>query len=414
MTTAALPPFRTAVRHGGVGQVPLPHPDERHALRRIDWAATSSAAFYRSLEAALDPAPVSGRPDPLHNPYTPGAGRRPPELAGREIPLRRFDLLLDRVAHGRPDRSVLLTGPRGVGKTVLLDTFRSMASGRMWGTGGFETRPGHSLRRPIATAVHTALRELAPRHRAPERADHALGVLKSFVLASPAPAAGAGRGAVPRRRPVVDAVAVRGQADSGDLETDLADLFTAAASVATDLGVGICLLADELHDASHDDLSALCAACHRMARSGAPLVVVAAGLPDLPRALSTAKGYADRLFQHLGLGPLDRAATEHALVAPARARGVAFTPEALDELYRATGGHPFLVQSCGRAAWDLAEGATIRRADARAAVAKVKDEIGLHGDAPAPSRPASVAGAGRRPGARHGPADSPPGAHTAS
>ena len=107
--------------------------------------------------------------DPVRNPYAPGAGQRPPELAGRDREISQFEVVLERVARGRPERSMVLTGLRGVGKTVLLNTFRSMAMQRLWGTGKIEARPEQSIRRPVAAALHMAVRERAPRHRAPDR-----------------------------------------------------------------------------------------------------------------------------------------------------------------------------------------------------------------------------------------------------
>src|SRR6266516_6539855 len=178
--------------------------------------------------------------DPVRNPYAPGAGQRPPALAGRDRELEVFEVVLERVARNRPERSLVLTGLRGVGKTVLLNTFRSMAIGRRWGTRKIEARPDQSIRRPVAGALHMAVRELAPRHRAPERIDYLLGVLKAF----------AARSAQARGRPEaalrIDSLLVRGRADSGDLEIDLTELFADAASVATDLGVGIALFVDEM------------------------------------------------------------------------------------------------------------------------------------------------------------------------
>src|SRR6185312_1894146 len=117
--------------------------------------------------------------DPVRNPYAPGAGQRPPELAGRDDQLAAFDVLLERVVRGRPERSVVLTGLRGVGKTVLLNALRSSAVRRGWGTGKLEAKPDQSIRRPLGAALHLAVRELAGRH--PDEARHALGVVKSFV-----------------------------------------------------------------------------------------------------------------------------------------------------------------------------------------------------------------------------------------
>jgi len=149
--------------------------------------------------------------DPVRNPYAPGAGQRPPELAGRDRVLGQFEVVLERIARGRPERSMVLTGLRGVGKTVLLNSFRSMALQRLWGTGKFEARPDQSVRRPIAGALHMAVRELAPRHRAPDRIEQFLGVLKAFVARDPKAPKGT---FTPHLG--IDVPAVRGRAD--DLE----------------------------------------------------------------------------------------------------------------------------------------------------------------------------------------------------
>src|SRR5215207_7231596 len=180
--------------------------------------------------------------DPVRNPYAPGAGQRPPELAGRDRELEQFDVVLERVARGRPERSLVLTGLRGVGKTVLLNALRSQAIGRLWGTGKIEARPDQSIRRPVAAALHMALREIAGRHRDPDRVDAVLGVLKAFALREPEePGARRSRTAArtgPRWQPGIDVPAAIGRADTGDLEIDLVELFADAASIATDLSVG--------------------------------------------------------------------------------------------------------------------------------------------------------------------------------
>ncbi|HEY6749623.1 MAG TPA: ATP-binding protein, partial [Mycobacteriales bacterium] len=251
--------------------------------------------------------------DPVRNPYAPGAGQRPPELAGRDRELGRFDVVLERVARGRPERSLVLTGLRGVGKTVLLNALRSQAIGRLWGTGKIEARPDQSIRRPVAAALHMALREIAGRHRDPERVDAVLGVLKAFSLREPdqpgRPARTAARTG-PRWQPGIDVPAAMGRADTGDLEIDLVELFADAASIATDLSVGIALFIDEMQDVPAPDVSALCAACHELSQTGAPLIVVGAGLPHLPSVLSASKSYSERLFHYLRIDRLEREAAD--------------------------------------------------------------------------------------------------------
>src|SRR6266498_1976305 len=218
-------------------------------------ARHAGSALYGNLRKALDGAIGCYDVDPVRNPYAPGAGQRPPELAGRDREIGQFEVVLERVARGRPERSMVLTGLRGVGKTVLLNSFRSMALQRLWGTGKIEARPDQSIRRPVAAALHMAVRELAPRHRAPDRITEFLGVLKAFAQASPE----SGKKATAHRwQPGIDVPAARGRADSGDLEIDLTELFVDAASVATDLGVGVGLFVDEMQDIPPDDVSALC------------------------------------------------------------------------------------------------------------------------------------------------------------
>ncbi|GAB3459932.1 ATP-binding protein [Streptomonospora sediminis] len=382
MATAAHVHGRTAPWPGGAGRAPHSPFDDRLALRRVDWGARSSAAFYRSLEAALEPRIGSDGMDPVRNPYAPGAGQRPPELAGREREVRQFEVVLERVARGRPERSTVLTGLRGVGKTVLLNNFRSMAIQRMWGTGKIEARPDQSIRRPVAAALHMALRELAPRHRAPDRIEHVLGVLKSFAQAKTDDSAGgktaakAAKGG-PRWQPGIDAPAVRGRADSGDLEIDLTELFLDAASVATDLGVGIALFIDEMQDITPDDISALCTACHELSQNGGPLIVVGAGLPHLPAVLSASKSYSERLFRYTRIDRLSRSAADYALTAPADSEGVAFGPEALAALYRVSDGYPFFVQAYGKVTWDHALESPISAEDVEIAAPEAEEELAV-------------------------------------
>jgi AAA ATPase domain len=294
--------------------------------------------------------------DPVRNPYAPGAGQRPPELAGRDREISQFRVVLERVARGRPERSLVLIGLRGVGKTVLLNSFRSMAIQQLWGTGKIEARPDQSIRRPVAAALHMAVRELAPRHRAPDRIEHFLGVLKAFAARDPrAPKGSAQLG--------IDVPAVRGRADSGDLEIDLTELLADAASVAADLAVGIALFVDEMQDVPAPDVSALCAACHELSQTGGPLIVVGAGLPHLPSVLSASKSYSERLFRYVSIDRLDRESADVAVLAPARREGADFERAALDALYAAADGYPYFVQAYGKVTWDVAAASPVTADD---------------------------------------------------
>ncbi|HWG12346.1 MAG TPA: ATP-binding protein [Streptosporangiaceae bacterium] len=311
--------------------------------------------------------------DPVRNPYAPGAGQRPPELAGRDREISQFEVVLERVARGRPERSMVLTGLRGVGKTVLLNTFRSMAMQRLWGTGKIEARPEQSIRRPVAAALHMAVRELAPRHRAPDRIEYFLSVLKAFALRDPK----APKGGSVTTQLGIDVPAARGRADSGDLEIDLTELFTDAATVAADLSVGIALFIDEMQDVPAPDISALCAACHELSQNGGPLIVVGAGLPHLPSVLSASKSYSERLFRYVRIDRLERSAADLALLAPAEREEVTFEPSALDALYQAADGYPYFVQAYGKVTWDVATGSPVTANDVSVAAPEAEGELAV-------------------------------------
>jgi hypothetical protein len=308
--------------------------------------------------------------DPIRNPYAPGAGQRPPELAGRDGELTAFDVVLERVSRGRPERSIVLTGLRGVGKTVLLNALRSAAVRRGWGTGKLEARPDQPLRRPLAAALHLAVRELARPNRT--EADHVLGVIKSFGQRQPAAKTGRDRWS-----PGIDVPAVPGRADSGDIEIDLVELFTDVAGLAGDTGHGIAVFLDEMQDLGPDDVSALCAACHEISQQGLPLVVVGAGLPHLPAVLSASKSYSERLFRYARIDRLDRAAADAALQLPARGEDAEFADDALAAMYEATGGYPYFIQAYGKTAWDVAPNSPITAADVAVAAPEAENELAV-------------------------------------
>ncbi|NLT56742.1 MAG: ATP-binding protein [Actinomycetales bacterium] len=315
--------------------------------------------------------------DPVRNPYAPGAGQRPPELAGRDRELGAFDIVLERVSRGRPERSLVLTGLRGVGKTVLLNAMRSAAVRRRWGTGKLEARPDQSLRRPLAAALHLAVRELACRK---EDADHVLGVLKSFAMRDDGRAGSAGGRAArvrDRWQPGIDVPSVPGRADSGDIEIDLVELLTDLGGVAADTGRGIAVFIDEMQDIGPDDVSALCAAAHEISQTGLPFVVVGAGLPHLPAVLSASKSYSERLFRYSRIDRLDRAGADQALRAPAVDEGADWSPGALTAMYAATAGYPYFVQAYGKVAWDVAPGSPITEDDVRVAAPEAEGELAV-------------------------------------
>ncbi|WP_026927658.1 ATP-binding protein [Granulicoccus phenolivorans] len=309
--------------------------------------------------------------DPINNPYAPGAGQRPPELAGRDEQMRMFEVVVERIGRGRPERSIVLTGLRGVGKTVLLNSLRSAAVRAGWGTGKFEARPDHGIRRPIASALHVAVRELG--HPSADDTQHVLGVIKSFVQRD-APAAAKLKD---KWQPGIDAAAVTGRADSGDIEIDLVELLTDVGGLAQDVGKGIAIFIDEIQDLQPDDVSAVCAACHELSQTGLPVIVVGAGLPHVPAVFSASKSYSERLFRYSRIDRLDRAAAAQALQAPAEDEGAHFTEDALATMYEATGGYPYFIQAYGKVAWDLAPQSPITADDVAMAAPEAESELAI-------------------------------------
>ncbi len=306
--------------------------------------------------------------DPIRNPYAPGAGQRPPELAGRDEQLRTFDIALERVAKGRPERSVILTGLRGVGKTVLLNALRSQAVRAQWGTGKFEARPEQGIRRPLGAALHMAVRELGH----PD-ADQVLGTIKAFIERDAKPGAKLSE----KWNPGIMVPATKGRADSGDIEIDLVELFTDIGGLAADKGVGVAIFIDEMQDLGIDDVSALCAAVHELSQQRLPLIVVGAGLPHLPAVLSASKSYSERLFRYSRIDRLDRMAADLALTLPAEDEEGSFETEALDAMYELTGGYPYFIQAYGKVVWDVAPCSPITADDVRVATPDAEAELAV-------------------------------------
>ena len=308
--------------------------------------------------------------DPVRNPYAPV--RVAAARAGRPGQgTQPFEVVLERIARGRPERSIVLTGLRGVGKTVLLNSFRSMALQRL---GHREDRgPPRAVDPPPGRghAAHGAPRA-RPRHRAPDRIEQFLGVLKAFAARDPKAPKGT---FTPHLG--IDVPAARGRADSGDMEIDLMELFTDAASVAGDLSVGIALFIDEMQDVPAPDISALCAATHELSQTGGPLIVVGAGLPHLPSVLSASKSYSERLFRYVSIDRLDRAAADQALLAPAQREGADFEPDALGALYQAADGYPYFVQAYGKVTWDVATDSPVTAKDVAVASPQAEAELAV-------------------------------------
>ncbi|WP_115728307.1 ATP-binding protein [Actinomyces culturomici] len=294
--------------------------------------------------------------DPLRNPYTPNAGAAPEVVVGRTDQLAAFDLLLARLKRGRSEQSMLITGLRGVGKTVLLGQFRKKALSSQWVVIELEVskHDDTAFRREIAARVRTALLELSPRAKWNDRLRHAAAVLKSFHLTmDPEGNLTAG----------LDIDAAEGYGDHGDIAMDLTDLLTALGEAAADRERGVVLLFDEVQFLDRGQLEALITALHKIVQRELPVTLVGAGLPQLAELAGDAKSYAERLFTFPSIGNLSEGDARDALRLPAEAEDAGFTNEALDRAVDITGGYPYFLQELGYAVWPLAEGPIIGLSD---------------------------------------------------
>ena len=282
----------------------------------------------------------------IKNPFSPGAGSPPPELAGRDDVLEQAEVLLGRVLAKKAEKSLLLTGLRGVGKTVLLNEIERLAKTMGYRTLFVEAHDGKSLAALLAPALRSLLFELDRVAGRGDKVRRGMAVLKSFVGSIKVKVADIDIG--------IDIDPEKGTADSGDLEADLTGLFIALAEAARERGVGVAILIDEIQYLSSEELSALIMAMHKMQQQQLPLVLVAAGLPNLPGLLGESKSYAERLFSFPGIGPLPQAAAATALRDPVLAAGESFADDAIAEIFRLTMGYPYFLQEWGYQAWNLA------------------------------------------------------------
>ena len=284
--------------------------------------------------------------DKIVNPFSPGAGSPPPELAGREGVLEQARVLLARVLAKRPEKSLLLTGLRGVGKTVLLNEMERLALAAGYRTILVEAHEGKPLAALLAPHLRGLLFDLDRIAGAGNKVRRGLAVLKSFVGAIKIKVGDVDIG--------LDIEPEPGAADSGDLEVDLPSLFMAVAEAAQERGVAVAILIDEIQYFTSSELSALIMAMHKMQQRQLPLVLIGAGLPILPGLAGESKSYAERLFSFPAIGALPERDAISALQDPVRAAGEAFEPAALQEIFRLTKGYPYFLQEWGYQAWNHA------------------------------------------------------------
>ena len=305
--------------------------------------------------------------DEIRNPFSPGAGTPPPELAGRNVLLDRVKILLARVREGRPEKSVLLVGLRGVGKTVLLNELEILAEQAGYKTILLEAHDSKSLSALLAPPLRKLLLSLDRLSNVSDKTRRGLRVLKGFVNGVKLTVGDLEIG--------LDIEAEAGTADSGDLEADLPELFIAVAEAAQDRKIPVAILLDEIQYLSAKELSALIMAMHKMAQKRLPLVLIGAGLPVLPGLAGESKSYAERLFDFPELGPLLAVDAWHALRDPAQDEGADFTDEALDEIVRLTQGYPYFLQEWGYQSWNHAPQSPIQLADVQRATPRIIERL---------------------------------------
>lgn len=285
--------------------------------------------------------------DQIRNPFSPGAGAPPPEMAGRDLVLEQARILFGRIRAKRSEKSLLLTGLRGVGKTVLLNEMEHMAAQAGFRTISIEAHENKSLTVLLVPYLRRLLFDLNRLAGASDKVRRGIAVLKSFV--------GAIKISMGDLEIGLDIEPESGTADSGDLEIDLPTLFTVVAEAAEDRSSAVAILIDEIQYLKLAELSALIMAMHKMQQRQLPLVLLGAGLPILPGLAGASKSYAERLFSFPNIGPLSEADAIRALRDPVLEAGVDFTEDALQEIFQRTKGYPYFLQEWGYQAWNLAD-----------------------------------------------------------
>jgi hypothetical protein len=293
--------------------------------------------------------------NPIDNPFAPGAGTPPPELAGRDELRETIRVAVERTRRGLPTKSVLMVGLRGVGKTVLLDRMREDMEGASIHTLRVEAPEERSLPALLAPEIRQALLRLSRNEQARELAKRALRALAGFARALKVKHQDIEVG--------FDFDPEPGLADNGDLQHDLAALLEVVGDAAKNGGTALILFIDELQYVKEDELAALITALHRAAQRRLPVMLVGAGLPQLRGRMGRAKSYAERLFDFPEIGALNDAEATIAIGKPVQAQGVEIDDNALEHIVHETHGYPYFLQEWGKHAWDTARASPITLAD---------------------------------------------------
>ena len=285
--------------------------------------------------------------DSVSNPYAPGAGSQPPELAGRNDILTRTETTLARVKAGRHAKSFMLVGLRGVGKTVLLNKIAAIAEKNGYTSNVIEAPEGKSLPELLIPCLRKILFQLDTKEKVNVTVKRGMMILKSF--------AGAVKVKVGELELGLDIDSEKGTGDSGDLDTDLADLFEAIGHAARARNTAVAIVIDELQYIKEEEFSSLIMAVHRISQKQLPLIVIGAGLPQLVGLAGKAKSYAERLFDYPVVDALSPADAESALREPAKREGVSWQPQALKLAVQLTRGYPYFLQEWGYHSWNAAK-----------------------------------------------------------
>ena len=300
--------------------------------------------------------------DRRRNPFAPGAGTRPPELAGRDEIIDNATVALARIQAWRAARSQMLLGLRGVGKTVLLNEIGRLAEIEGYRTIELEAPENRRLAEMLLPPLRLLLNRLSTFEKARSITMRALRALHTFASVFKV-----------KVGDVEVGMAEAGVAASGHLETDLPELLLLVAEAARAADTPVALLLDEVQYLPSEDLAALIVAVHKIGQRGLPLVFFGAGLPSLAALAGEAKSYAERLFAYPDVGALGRADAERAIREPLRSEGAGIEPTALSEIVERTEGYPYFLQEWGASAWDVATGSTITNADVeRATIVALK------------------------------------------
>lgn len=305
--------------------------------------------------------------DPRTNPYSPGAGTLPPELAGRDQIIEKVSIQLDRCKSGLSYRSFLLVGLRGVGKTVLLNHLATEAEANKFVVVQIETPERRSLPALLIPPLRTALLKLDRITSAGDMTKRALRALGGFVSVMKVKYQDIEFG--------LDLGSEPGVADSGDLENDLVDLFVELGRAAKEKKTALVLFIDEVQYISENEFAALIMALHKCTQKQLPITIVGAGLPQLVGQAGRAKSYAERLFEYPEVGPLSENAAKDALVIPAEKENVEYEKEALAEIFLQTQGYPYFIQEWGKHSWQCAKSSPITKQDAENATQLALSEL---------------------------------------